>query len=250
MYAYTRDDLHLTIDDHGFASKHLAVDLIQRLRRIAASRRAHAAALVGVHGTDVRLRIVERPFDALQLLALHIQHRIGKIHQLTRVIPVAMTDNDLGHVVGVEAQQLELIGQGCPMCGTGHLVIVLLLPTGVVQDQLFAALDDPDVDRQINRVDVVIRIFATGDESAIGHECAVGHPHEPTAFHQPDRTILRVCRYSAQRADARQQQCRDDSDKPFHLYYLPVCLTNMPSAYPCPSTPAAYTPFCCCASSI
>jgi hypothetical protein len=70
MDLHAGGDLSFAIDDHGFAGQHFAVDLVQGLGRITAGGRAHAAALAGVDCADVRLGIVERPLDALQLFAL------------------------------------------------------------------------------------------------------------------------------------------------------------------------------------
>ena len=66
---------------------------------------------------------------------------------------------------------------GAQCSRAGHLVVVGLVPAVVVQDQFLAALDDADVDRQVDRVDVVLRVGAALDEGAVGMEHAErAHP--------------------------------------------------------------------------
>src|SRR5262249_47754529 len=182
-------------------------DLVQRLGRVAASWCAHATTLRGVDCADARVGIVERPLDALQLLTLHVQHRVRKVHQLTGVIPVPVADDDLGHVVGAEPQQLELIREWRPVLAALHLQVVLRLPAGIVQDQLLAALDDTDIDRQVDGVDAVVRAVAAGHVRAVGHEGPERHVHEAAALHQPGRTILRLRRRGPEHPEPRQRDC-------------------------------------------
>jgi hypothetical protein len=191
-------DLSLAVHDHRLAAQHLAVDLIERQRGVAARRRAHAPTRVGVDRLDLGVRIVERPLDALQLFPLHVENRVREVHQLAGVVPVAVPDDDLGHVVGAEAEHLELLGQRRPVGRAGHLQVFLLLPAGVVQDQVLAALDDADVDRQIDRVDVVGLVGGARHVSAVGHECAERHVHEPAALDQPYRAVLGLSHTCAQ----------------------------------------------------
>src|SRR5207247_10115620 len=105
-----------------------------------------------------------------------------EVHQLARVIPAPVADDDLGHVRGVDGEQLELVGQGSPVLGTGHLEVILLLPAGIVENDLLSTLDDADVDGQVDRVDVVRLAVASGNESAVGHERAEGYAHEPATL--------------------------------------------------------------------
>ena len=54
------------------------------------------------------------------------------------------------------------------MFGARHLVIVGLVPAAVIQDQIFAALDDTDVDRDVYQINIVHRIGATGTKVRSG----------------------------------------------------------------------------------
>ena len=109
MNSDSRQHFILAVHDHGFPCQYLAVDLIQGLRWIAAGRRSHATPGVGVHRFDVRVGIVQRPLYPLQLFALNVQDAVGELADLTSVILVAVTNDDLGYVVDAEAEQLELV---------------------------------------------------------------------------------------------------------------------------------------------
>jgi hypothetical protein len=187
MNLHARQDLHLAVDDHGLALQHLAVDLLHGERHVAASGRTFAATGIGIDRSDVRFRIVERPLDPLELLALNIKHGIRQVGQLAGVIPVGMADHHLGDIGGIEAEYLELIRQRSPVLRPGHLQIFLLLPAGIVEDQLTAALYHADIHRQIDGRNVVFGLGAAGHEGAIRHEHSERHIHETTALDQPYR---------------------------------------------------------------
>ena len=135
------------------------------------------------------------------------------------MIPVTVADDDLGHLIWRDAEQLELFRQRRPMLRASHLVIVLLLPAAVGQDDFQLAvdhaLDDADVDRQIDGVDVVELAGAAGNERTVRHEGAVGHAHEPAVLDQPHGILLskRTGRSHGRRDCGSHQRC------PFH--YLP-----------------------------
>ena len=72
--------------------------------------------------------IVERPLDALQLLALDIERGIWEIQQLPGVIQMGVADDDLLDVGGVKTEQLELVGQRDEMLECKSLVVLFLFP--------------------------------------------------------------------------------------------------------------------------
>ena len=90
---HPRSDLVPSIDDLRLAMEDLAQDLLDRLRRIAANRAAHACLrrrpdlfagkrVHRVDGPDVALverdRVVEEEIDLLEFLLLDVEHGVGK----------------------------------------------------------------------------------------------------------------------------------------------------------------------------
>ena len=92
----------------------------------------------------------------------------------------------------LKPRTLSWSGERRPVIRSGHLQIILLFPAGIVEDQLSAALDHADVDRQIDGRNVVVRIGAAGHECAIRHERAERHLHETAALDQPDGADRRL----------------------------------------------------------
>src|SRR5262249_50639301 len=129
-------DLHGAVDDDRFAGQNLSVDFLEGERWIAAGGRGRAATRRRVDGGNLRVRVIQRPLDPFQLSLLHVQHRVGKVGKRAGVIPVPVADDDLGDVAGLDAQTSEQVGQGRPVHAVRHLVIVLLLPSGVVEDHV------------------------------------------------------------------------------------------------------------------
>src|SRR5262249_5326228 len=142
-----------------------------------------------IDGADLGVRIVARPLDPVQLFPLHVKERVGTIIELAGMVPVAVADDQLGYVLGLDAERGQLVLDRCPVLAAGHLQVVLLLPPGIVEDDIFATLDHAHVHRKVHRVDVVLWVIAALNEGAVRHEGAEGHVHEAAAFHYPDRVL-------------------------------------------------------------
>ena len=216
MNPHTRQNLRLAVDDHGLALQHLAVDFLDGERHVAASGRTIAAARIGVDRPDVGLRIIERPLDRLELLTLDVKHGVGQVGQLARVVPVGVADHHLRDIGGVEAENLQLVREWGPVIRPGHLQIILLLPAGIVEDQLTSALDHTDVHRQIDARDVALRLGAAGHERAVRHEGSERHVHETAALDQPCRAdrllgLSRCAEQACERRDPCGQRKRTNS---------------------------------------
>ena len=90
------------------------------------------------------------------------------------------------------------------MDAVGHLEIVLLLPAGIVNDDVLSALDDTDVDGQLHEGLVIHRAAAARHEHSVGHERAGGHVLELAALDEPDG-VERCLGRRARRADRERE---------------------------------------------
>src|SRR5262245_47570342 len=98
-------DLHHAVHDDGLPTQHLAVDLIHRQWGIAAGRRPITSTGSGVDRANLRVWIRESPLDSPQFFLLHIENSVREIIELASMIPVAMTDDDLGHVLRLDTKE-------------------------------------------------------------------------------------------------------------------------------------------------
>ena len=150
-------DLMTSVDDPGLAAEHLAQDLLNRLRRIPAHRRARAGLLrrpdlspgdridrvdrADVPGVEVD-RVVQEEIDLLELLLLDVDHRVRELAELARVVPVGVTQHDPDDLVGIETDGVHLVANALPAAGRVPVEDVRqLLPAAVVQRQV--AVRDP-----------------------------------------------------------------------------------------------------------
>ena len=154
----------------------------------------------GVDGADVPGvevdGIVQEEIDLLQLFLLDVDHRVRELAELARVVPVRVTQHDPNDLLGIETDGRHLVADGLPAAGGVPVEDVgQLLPAGVVQRRFAVRiLDDPHVDRQVDR----------GVEARLVRlECAERHAHEPAALDDPRR----VQRAPARRAPRRAAGC-------------------------------------------
>src|SRR3989441_9432760 len=96
---------------------------------------------------------MQRELDPAQLLALDEEDRVRELVELSRMIPVPVPDEDLGHVPGPDADRPELIEDGHPAHAADQVdevlerrPIVTRLDAGVAQEALLGVGEYPVVD--------------------------------------------------------------------------------------------------------
>ena len=109
-----------------------------------------------------------------------------------------------------------------PVDAVRHLEVVLLLPAGVVEDDLVSALDDTDVDGQLEEDLVVHRIGAAGTKARSGMKAPAGTSLK-TLFRTSHTEYTALGRRGRRaQGDREGQQCdqREDSNH-FRHRHLP-----------------------------
>ena len=161
-----------------------------------------------VPGVEVD-RVVQEEIDLLELFLLDVDHRVRELAELARVVPVGVTQHDPGDLVGIETDRGHLVANALPAAGGVPVEDVRqLLPAAVVERQIAVrVLDDPDVDRQVDR----------GVETRLVRlECAERYAHEPAALDDPrrvERSFLGAL-HVAQQAVGALEAARYDLRRP------------------------------------
>src|ERR1043166_8445687 len=109
----------------------------------------------------------------------------------TGMIPVPVPENDLGHLLGADAELQKLLANGHPVNTADQVDEVHVrrplgagLDAGVIEHDLSAVPDDAVVDGKLEEHLVVIGAGAAWNEGAIGDERAGRHICDRTAFDQ------------------------------------------------------------------